>query len=173
MSRWIDELLRTHAKTAKSVADLGFERLATCYPPSLLSAARIAIVAEIPAPPVMEFDLPEFLPMTTMPFSGITFRDMFFTVAADTTEGLCCHELVHVVQWGTLGVEDFLITYGAGILQRGYAESPLEAIAFATQERFEAGLALPGLVDAVAAHAIQQRSAVAALYGQYGVRMRG
>ena len=35
------------------------------------------------------------------------------------TESLCCHELVHVVQWDRLGVDRFLLAYGIGLVQSG------------------------------------------------------
>ena len=43
------------------------------------------------------------------------------------------------VQWFVLGPEDFLLLYAAGLAEHGYKDSPLEAMAYAHQTRFEAG----------------------------------
>ena len=42
------------------------------------------------------------------------------------------HELVHVVQWRTLGLREFLLTCVLGIIQHGCEESPLKAVASVT-----------------------------------------
>jgi len=42
-----------------------------------------------------------------------------------------------VVQWDHLGVDRFLMAYGAGLMQFGYRRSPLEAMAYAMQDDFD------------------------------------
>ena len=56
------------------------------------------------------------------------------------------HELVHVVQWARLGVDNFLLAYGVGLLQFGYQESPLERMAYSLQHDFERGAPAQDLV---------------------------
>jgi hypothetical protein len=72
-----------------------------------------------------------------MPMAGITYRDTFFISRSDETESLHFHELVHVVQWERLGVDDFLLAYGVGIIQSGYRNSPLEEMAYSLEEDFD------------------------------------
>jgi len=153
------------------VDSLGFERLSSYFPVTLLQAARVAAVRSIPFPPVAELGLPEFQAMSTMPLGGITFGHMFFALDSQLNESLCFHEMIHVVQWKALGVDDFLLTYGVGILQRGYDQSPLEAIAFAAQTLFETGAGIPALVEAVTTHARTERATISALYAQHGINI--
>jgi hypothetical protein len=46
---------------------------------------------------------------------------------------------VHVVQWSRLGVDKFLLSYGLGLLQFGYEQSPAEQMAYSLQQLFERG----------------------------------
>lgn len=62
------------------------------------------------------------------------------------SEELHFHELVHVVQWARLGVDNFLLAYGLGLLLSGYAQSPLEQMAYELQRHFELGTAPQELV---------------------------
>ena len=69
--------------------------------------------------------------------SAITFLDTYFihpNAAAD--ESVHFHELVHVIQWQTLGPKEFLLLYAAGLVELGHSESPLEKMAYAHQQRF-------------------------------------
>lgn len=136
---WIDQLLATNAANARKVSTLGFNRLASCYPADLLERARVVSVEQTPFPPVSKFDLPEFAQVQGRQFEGITFNDTFFVVKGREFESLHFHELVHVVQWSRLGVDNFLLAYGLGLLQFGYEESPLEQMAYSLQQLFERG----------------------------------
>lgn len=71
---------------------------------------------------------------------GITYKDTFFVRHLhQNTESLHFHELVHVVQWERLGVDNFLLAYAAGLMQFGYHDSPLEKMAYSLQDRFVSG----------------------------------
>ena len=107
--------------------------------------------------------------MADMPMAGITFRDMYFVHPSYASEAVHFHELIHVIQWRTLGVRPFLLTYALGIIQHGYAESPLEAIAFDYQARFERGVAMSAVVDDVARRAVQTRKDAAAVFQTHGL----
>ena len=72
-----------------------------------------------------------------MRFDGITFKDTFLLRQGRTSEELYFHELVHVVQWAQLGVNDFLLAYGLGLLRFGYHRNPLEQMAYTLQRDFE------------------------------------
>ncbi len=44
------------------------------------------------------------------------------------------------VPWERLGVDDFLLAYGAGLMQFGYRNSPLEKMAYFLQSGFDRGV---------------------------------
>lgn len=136
---WIDQFLDAHAARAHAVSALGFTRLSSCFPMELLERTKVVSVHHVPFPPVEKFGLPEFAPMQQMAFDGITFRDTFFLQQGRASETLHFHELVHVVQWSRLGFDKFLLTYGLGLLLFGYAQSPLEHMAYTLQHSFELG----------------------------------
>ena len=136
---WIDQFLDAHADSTRPVSALGFTRLSTCFPRELLERAKVVSVARVPFPPVEQFGLPEFAPMQQMAFDGITFKDTFFLQQGRASETLHFHELVHVVQWSRLGVDNFLLAYGLGLFSFGYAQSPLEQMAYTLQRSFELG----------------------------------
>jgi hypothetical protein len=172
VERWIDLLHAAHVRESVAVSELGFARLADHFPAAVLERARVVTVAQIPFPPVAEYRLPEFEAMAKTPMAGITFGDMYF-VRQDAGESVHFHELVHVVQWRTLGIPEFLLTYAVGLVKHGYAESPLEAIAFDLQARFERR-ERPGLVDdRVARHAAATRDRVAAVFRAHGFDLDG
>jgi hypothetical protein len=137
--QWIEQLLDAHADGAHAVSTLSFTRLSTCFPWELLERTRVVTVERVPFPPVDQFGLPELAFMQEMSFDGITFRDTFFLRRGRTSEELHFHELVHVVQWVRLGVDNFLLAYGLGLLRFGYERSPLEQMAYTLQRNFELG----------------------------------
>jgi hypothetical protein len=168
---WIDQFLDAHADRARPVSALGFARLSACFPSELLERAKIVSVDRVPFPPVEKFGLPEFAPMQQRAFNGITFKDTFFLQQGRASEALHFHELIHVVQWSRLGVDNFLLAYAHGLFSVGYDQSPLEQMAYTLQRGFELGNLPQELVhvieqatDAIWIHAapiIQVRSGVA------------
>ena len=171
MERWIDALHAGHQRDSVAASDLVSQRLFDHFPAAVLERARVVTVAEIPFPPVSAYGLPEFERMATTARAGITFGDMYF-VRPDASDGVHFHELVHVVQWHALGRRDFLLTYAVGLIQHGYAHSPLEAIAFELQSRFERRVGIDRVVDPVARHAATARDATAELFQAHGLDMR-
>jgi hypothetical protein len=137
---WIDEYLNCHARAAVSVYSLHVPGLAAVYSKSLLCSTRAVAVDRVEFPPVEQFGLPELRALQTQDFHGITFKDTYF-LHKDvwTRPSIHFHELVHVVQWARLGPERFLLAYGQGLAQFGYANSPLEQVAYQLQHRFELG----------------------------------
>jgi len=57
--------------------------------------------------------------------------------------------LVHVIQWERLGVDDFLLAYGAGLMQFGYRDSPLEKMAYSLQYGFDRGVLPENTIELV------------------------
>ena len=137
--QWIEEFLNEHRGRARSVSTLGFKRLPTCFPQELLERAKVVMVPRVQFPPVDRFGVPELASMQQMPLAGITFKDTFFLQQDQTSESLYFHELVHIVQWATLGIDKFLLAYGVGFIEFGYEQSPLEQMAFTLQRSFEDG----------------------------------
>jgi hypothetical protein len=145
---WIDQLFDDYADRARTVDTLGFTRLPVCFSQELLKHAKAVTVERVPFPPVDQFGLPELSDMQKMSFDGITFRDTFFLRQGRLSENLYFHELVHVVQWARLGVDNFLMAYGLGLLQFGYHRCPLEQMAYALEREFEHGT-LPGELERI------------------------
>jgi len=85
--------------------------------------------------------------METMPMDGVTYKDIFFVRIGQQRDSLYFHELVHVVQWDWLGVDNFLLAYAIGLLQHGYQQSPLEQMAFQLQAGFDQQRLPENLVD--------------------------
>ena len=95
-------------------------------------------VERVPVPPLTAIGLPEFSDFEHGDYAGITFKDTYFVRATEiNNESLHFHELVHVVQWVYLGVDNFLLAYAAGLVANGYRTSPLEAMAYDLQAYFD------------------------------------
>jgi hypothetical protein len=107
--------------------------------------------------------------MQQMSFDGITFKDTFFLQHGCESEAVHFHELVHVVQWSRLGVDNFLLAYGFDLLSFGYARSPLEQMAYRLQRDFELGTLPQGLSRIIeqATDAIWEQAAPI-VHGRYG-----
>jgi hypothetical protein len=137
ISGWIDEFLNDHAAQSQAVCTLGFTRLSASFSQEFLERAKVVTVASVPFPPVAQFGIPELAPIQQMSFAGITYKDTFFLQQGQSSESLHFHELVHVVQWERLGVDNFLLAYGVGLVQFGYKHSPLEQMAYSLQQAFD------------------------------------
>ena len=136
--KWIEETLKESRPKAVSVASFSFPRLSLVFPTDLLSRAKAVVVTgKVPFPPLSRMGLSEFADMENMPAAGITYKDTYFLTHFDQSESLHFHELVHVIQWERLGVDNFLLAYGAGLMQFGYNDSPLEKMAYSLQNEFD------------------------------------
>ena len=169
IEEWIEDLLQSHrcgSAPARSVVPFGGD---AWFDAAILDAARVAFVDRIPFPPVSDYGLPEFEAMAAMPMAGITFRNMYFLDAAQATDGIHFHELVHIIQWQTLRPREFLYSYALSLVQSGYIESPFEAIAFELQRRFESGTAPGAVGPEVVTQAIGSRDVAFDVYRRHGV----
>ncbi|MPZ76287.1 MAG: hypothetical protein GEU77_07160 [Deltaproteobacteria bacterium] len=137
IKKWIDQTLQDHINVATPVSESPFTRLKDHYPDVLLARARVVVVPRVPFPPVTQLGLPEFRAMEMMSLAGVTYKDTFFVCNGQQRDSLYFHELVHVVQWDRLGVDNFLLAYAVGLMQHGYEQSPLEQMAFELQARFD------------------------------------
>ena len=142
--QWVEDTLLSYREQASPVSRREYPQLAQAFPHELLNRVQCAVVAgNPPFPPLSRMGLPELAAFEAMPISGITYRDTFFVREGRQSESLYFHEIVHVVQWDRLGVDRFLLAYGAGLMQSGYRDSPLEAMAYELQKHFD-GDRLPG-----------------------------
>ena len=146
---WIDQYLAAHAAYARAVSTLGLTRLEACFPQELVARAKVVSVEQVPFPPVEKFGLPELAGMQHMSFDGMTFKDTFFLRQGQISEALHFHEMVHVVHWARLGVDNFILAYGLGLISFGYERSPPEQMAYNLQRSFELGSAPPNLVGII------------------------
>ena len=144
---WIDQTLTNYSHAATPVSHSTFVRLQDHYPDALLQRATVVVVPQIPFPPVSQIGLTEFAAMESMPLAGVTYKDTFFVRVGEQTDGLYFHELVHVVQWDRLGVDNFLLAYAIGLLQHGYQQSPLEQMAYQLQASFDQHRVPENLID--------------------------
>lgn len=146
--QWIERTLDDHRGRAIFTRELPFIRLKNAFPPELLERTKVVTLnGKVPFPPLSRFGLNEFAQLEKMPVAGITYKDTFFVNHLYRTESLCFHELVHVIQWEVLGPENFLMTYGVGIIKFGYRRSPLEQLAFSLQKDFDVGGIEPGIEE--------------------------
>ena len=135
---WIEKTLAEHAPAAKPVASLGFSRLQDYYDAPLLASTKAVVVSRVPMPPLSAMGLDRFRDFEQMDAGGITYLDTYFARADRAhDESLHFHELVHVIQWRLLGPERFLALYADGLERFGYRKSPLEAMAYRLQHRFQ------------------------------------
>ena len=147
---WIEKTLEENRPNAVSVTSLSFPRLSMVLPLDLLARAQVVVVTgKVPFPPLSRMGLPEFTQMENMLMTGITYKDTFFLSHLHQTESLHFHELVHVIQWERLGVDNFLLAYGVGLMQFGYRDSPLEKMAYSLQTDFDRGILTANTVEII------------------------
>lgn len=140
MRDWIVNYTQSTAGHAVTVASLAVPNLADCYPKELLESTRVVMVDEICYPPLEQFGLGDFKSLQETTWSGITFDNVYYLRRDVVSPALHFHELVHVVQYQRLGLEQFLWAYSVGIALHRYEDSPLEKMAYDLQLEFEHGI---------------------------------
>jgi hypothetical protein len=152
---WIEQILAAHVPMARPVASLNFPRLPLFFNPATLAIAKVVAVEVVPLPPLTAFGLTQFADFEQMDASGITYFDTYFVRDQMLPhERLHFHELVHVVQWSLLGPVRFLAVYADGLEKFGCRNSPLEAMAYRLDARFQEGAA-PFSVEQVVARELK------------------
>jgi hypothetical protein len=137
---WVERTLGAHRAETRPTASYHFPRLAQFFTPIFLETCFVVVVSRVPVPPLSSFGLPELAEFENGNYAGITYRNTYF-IREDSwsNESIHFHELVHVIQWQHLGVDGFLTAYATGLLQHGYRNNPLEAMAHELQEHFDRG----------------------------------
>jgi hypothetical protein len=137
--KWIRNTLDAYALQKRSVESFAFQKLPEYFRPSLLHTTNVVLTDVIPVPPLSAWGLSEFAWIQT-PLRAVTYQDTYFLeTSTASSEAIHFHELIHAIQWRVLGPEDFLLLYAVGLVEHGYKDSPLEAIAYAHQAKFENG----------------------------------
>lgn len=121
-------------------SDVDLQRIRAVQAGSSATRAKSGADERVPNPPLYTdleklgfTGLPDF---STMP--AITFDDVV-VFHEPLTPQLIFHELVHVVQYRLLGVDEFARLYVRGYLHGGYAGTPLEICAYELDGRFIMG----------------------------------
>ncbi|MCJ7773773.1 MAG: hypothetical protein MUP22_11660 [Desulfobacterales bacterium] len=147
---WIEKTLEEHQDQAVPVINLDFSRIRKVFPPELLNRAKAVVVnGKVPFPPLSDMGFPEFAQTENMNMIGVTYKDTFFVSNLHQTESLYFHELVHIIQWERLGVDDFLLAYAVGLMQFGYADSPFEEMAYSLQANFDKNALPDNIVEVI------------------------
>lgn len=140
--RWARETVARSRPDARPIGDLGIPHLDRHFDHELLSSVRLIACDHVPTPPYEQWGLPASAVghLTIVEPAGITLGAMVFVRSGlERDESLVFHELVHSIQWRSLGSRPFLTLYGLCLLRFGYDDHPLERIAYALQSRFDAG----------------------------------
>ena len=148
---WIQETLRVSAKARRTINSFVFHRIPEYFSEEILNTAGVVSIDRLPVPPLTALGLTEFAGFESQQIAAVTYMNTYF-VQPDHIydESLHFHELVHVVQWKTIGPESFLMLYAQGLAKYGYRESPLEQMAYRYQVIFDEGIQCYRVEGAVA-----------------------
>jgi hypothetical protein len=140
---WIQKTLAVHERDAQPVASMHFARLPLYFDNTLLKTAKFIPVDRVPMPPLSAMGLGRFAAFEQGDFHGVTYLDRYFLKRTVVTEeALHFHELIHVIQWRSLGPEGFLAAYANGLDEFGYENSPLEKMAYDAEALFKQSSAI-------------------------------
>ncbi len=142
-ARWIEAQRAAFRPAARPLPAAERERLSGFFSGRVLETARLARTGRIGNPGFLadfgRAGLPAPPDFTRM--AGITFVDTVVVAEAGWPPSgpLLFHELVHVVQYGLLGVDEFTRRYVHGWAENGfrYETIPLERQAYELQGAFE------------------------------------
>jgi hypothetical protein len=143
--QWVQSQREAHRPGARPLDDREVEALERFFGRRIVNLASIKVVSMI--------QNPSFYPaltqsgMQVVDFAqggGITFIDTILiskerTPPGPTALSLVFHELVHVVQYDLVGVEEFVKRYVQGWLAHGqeYVSIPIERQAYELQARYD------------------------------------
>ncbi|MCK0164943.1 hypothetical protein [Marinobacter sp. S6332] len=137
---WIDELNEAY-KPYRQSCSVFQHQFDGFYGPELLRSSYFVVVKALPMPKMPELreaGLGDFLDNGDQ-LGGITYKNTYYLVPNGAKDlGIHFHELVHVIQWRSLGPRRFIQRYINEMQKFGYSEkAPLESMAYGLQERFE------------------------------------
>jgi hypothetical protein len=141
---WIRELQRKHGTAATPLPERMREHLAQFFPTSTVERVRVSVVTEIPAPPFLVEAVGAGLPLLDFHLMAAFTAEDLVLINPVRIAGLeararaiLFHEVVHVHQYGLLGLEAFMHEYLSSVVAyRNYRDIPLEAVAYEAQDRY-------------------------------------
>jgi hypothetical protein len=144
--QWVQSEREGHRSTARDLTEIEKSDFSPFFDSRILGITKIKIVPCIRNPgfylQLQDMVVPGLLDFTQA--AGITFKDTILVSQRYLTSHtqlvpLTFHELVHVVQYQVLGVNDFIGRYVRGWVDNGldYFKVPLEAHAYELQKRYE------------------------------------
>jgi len=144
---WIASERNAHWPSARPLAPVEKDTLSGYFSAQALDAVRLRTGCPIENPPFYASAMAALEKLgirarfALLGSSGITFVDCIVVSAPNLAPDLLLHEMVHVIQYRVLGVREFAKRYVAGLAGAGfvYEHNPLEATAFALQDRFLRG----------------------------------
>lgn len=135
---WLNNTLNYYRPQAKPLNDFGFKRIPGYFSKEILDAARVVVVDRVPNMPLYsEWGIIELKDFENNKYQGETYVDTLFIQAGYISEPLFFHELVHLIQWKQMGIENFLIAYGLEQIKYGYPKGPLEGMAYGFEAAFK------------------------------------
>ena len=144
--RWVQAQREIHRPVARPLDDREVEALDRFFGAIIMNLASIRIVPRLENPPF--YQVLQGSGISVIDFSqgsGIVFIDTIVIPRKGKRWGplplpLVFHELVHVVQYDHVGVEEFISRYVQGWLAHGqqYESIPIERQAYELQGRYEA-----------------------------------
>lgn len=140
LESWIDEINEAY-KSDRRPCSVLLHQFEGYYRPELLRSSYFVIVNTLPMPKIPELreaGVSDFIDNEDQ-LGGITYKDTYYLVPDAARDiGIHFHELVHVVQWRTLGARNFIQRYIEEIQRFGYSEkAPIEGMAYSLQRMFE------------------------------------
>ena len=149
---WIDATLRRYQAQERLVSSFNFPRLSNHYSDTRLSNVNAIVVNErIPLPPLTQLGIRGLSAFEKIEMVGPTYKNSDFIHSDSQSESVHFHELIHTVQWDTLGPENFLLAYGVLLALYEYRATPFEGIAYGLQGSFESKF-LEGNVEKLVEH---------------------
>lgn len=154
--RWMAAQRELHRRLASPLPDTTRVALRGYFEPDTLDRTLVRRVPVIENPAFYKtfVDAGEAIPLDFHAWTAITFDDVIL-VSDDLVPGaaphsVIFHEMVHVVQYGVLGIKEFARRYVEGLaLNRfQYMTLPLETAAFDLQDKFEKSGGVPFSAEA-------------------------
>lgn len=144
--RWVQSEREKYRPSARPLDDREVDALERFFGPTIMNLASLRVVPSIQNPPFYPILTQRGVPVIDFTQSlGITFIDTILISRERTPPGpvplsVVFHELVHVVQYDLVGVDEFVSRYVKGWFAQGlqYASIPIEHQAYDLQARYEA-----------------------------------
>jgi len=136
--KWINDLLENKKIKKQSIISFNFKRLDKYFSKELLEVSDVILCDKIPVLPLEKLGLKRLKKEKDIDFIGMTYDDCFFIKENQKkNESLFFHELVHILQWKYLGIDNFLLLYAIELEKNGYRENFFEEMAYYLQEKFD------------------------------------